>query len=84
VSSVHSPGFRRKGAAADHVLDRLEGPGWLELERRPEGVAGGEAEQGAPVAAAEVGFLVHAVRLADSGAERQDALAADMPRVTAR
>lgn len=40
-------------AAADDVVDRGEGGGAAELERRAECVAGGEAEEGAVVAVAQ-------------------------------
>ena len=45
VSSVHCPGRRPERSPTDHVVDRLERARPPELERRPHGVAGGEAEQ---------------------------------------
>ena len=47
VSSVHSPGREAERPAADHVRQRLEGAGTGELHGRADGVADGEAEQGA-------------------------------------
>ena len=57
VSSVHSPGLQAERPAADHVGDRLEGARRLELQRRPQRVAGGEAEQRAAVAIDEADGL---------------------------
>ena len=45
MSSVHCPASRRERAAADHVGDRLERPGRLELERRADRVARRETQQ---------------------------------------
>ena len=45
-------GGQRERAAADHVLDRLEGAGRLELDRRADRVAHGQAHQRSPEAIA--------------------------------
>ncbi|MEN3343299.1 MAG: hypothetical protein V7644_2703, partial [Actinomycetota bacterium] len=62
-------GLETERAAADHVVDRLEAAGRLELERRAERVAGGEPEQRAAVA---VPLVAHGVSLPADRLDRWD------------